>query len=334
MGFQFQYIVFAWLFTALFIFLFLFISIKSWKRSTIKKMGDPGIVKSMLLHYSPKKFNLKFLLLVFAFGFGVLAVMGLRKPGGSDGIVRKGIDVVFALDLSKSMLAQDVAPNRLEKAKVFITQMMQTMPNNRIGLIWFAGKAYVQMPISDDHSAAQMFLADASPELLPVKGTILSDALEKSLNIFGQREAKYKAVILISDGEDHDEKALELSKDLAKRGLMVNTVGIGSAEGTYIPDDSTGGNKIDDETGKVIISKLNEQLLQQIAANTNGVYVRLGQSGEAVKKINEQLKQIDQKVSGDTSLMSFTYYFWIFTALMLVTLLLEQVLPEGKNKEI
>lgn len=334
MGFQFQYINFSFLFAGLFIFLLLFIAVKRWKRKTARKIGEPNIVKAMLLRYSPHRFNFKFFLLSLAFAFGVLAAMSLRKPGGSDGVIRKGIDMVFALDLSKSMLAKDVAPSRLERAKELISKMLNSMPNNRVGLVWFAGKAYVQMPISGDHSAAQMFLADASPEIIPMKGTVIGDALDESLKAFGERETKFKAVILVTDGEDHDEKALELSKDLAKRGLMVNTIGIGSPQGTYIPDDSTGGNKIDETTGREIVSKLNEGLLQQIATNTNGVYVHLNNTNDAIKKVSEQLKQIDTKVSGDMSLMSFSYYFWIFVALMLLALLIEQLLPEGKKNKV
>lgn len=286
----------------------------------------------MLLRYSPRRFNFKFLLLTLAFAFGVLAAMSLRKPGGDDGIRREGIDVVFALDLSKSMLAHDVAPSRLERAKEFISKTINSMPQNRIGLVWFAGKAYVQMPISGDHGAAQMFLADAHPDIIPMKGTVIGDALEESLKAYGEREAKFKALVLISDGEDHDEKALDLSKDLAKRGLMVNAIGIGSPQGSYIPD-STGENKIDEETGQVVVSKLNEKLLQQIATNTNGVYIRLDNTNDAIKKLTDQLKQIDKKVTGDMSLMSFKYYFWVFAALMLLFLLIEQLLPDGRKKE-
>lgn len=272
--------------------------------------------------------------MALAFAFGVLAVMSLRKPGGDDGIRREGIDVVFALDLSKSMLAQDVVPSRLERAKEFISKMLNTMPNNRIGLVWFAGKAYMQMPISNDHAAAHMFLHDASPDVIPMKGTVIGDALEESLKAFGEREAKFKAVILITDGEDHDEKAVEISKELSKRGLMVNTIGIGSPQGTFIPDDSTGTNKIDYETGQEIVSRLNEKLLQQIAANTNGVYVHLTNTGDAIDKVMKQLSQIETKVSDDMNLMSFRYYFWIFAALMLLLLLIEQLLPEGRREKV
>lgn len=296
-------------------------------------MGNPLLVKAMLRRFSQRRFTAKFVLICLAFVMGVLALMNLRKPGGSDGIVRKGIDVVFALDVSRSMLAEDVQPNRLQRARQLISKLMDALPDSRVGLVLFAGKAYVQMPLSSDHGAAQMFVNEASPDAVPMKGTVISDALQESLNAFGERDAKYRAVVLISDGEDHDEAAIDLSKELSKRGLMVNTVGIGSPTGSFIPDDSTSGNKIDKETGIEIISKLNEQELKQIAANTRGIYVHLQNSDDAVKQITANLSQIDKKVTGDMNLMSFSYYFWVFVALTLLLLIWEQLLPEGRRKK-
>ncbi|GAB3415231.1 VWA domain-containing protein [Niabella aquatica] len=330
-SFQFQYAFFAWLFLALLFFLLLFLRVNKWKKRTAEKIGSPWLVKAMLRRYSSHRFTVKFILICLAFVMGVLAVMNLRKPGGSDGIVRKGIDVVFALDVSRSMLAEDVAPNRLQRAKQLISKLMDALPDSRVGLVLFAGKAYLQMPLSSDHGAAQMFINEASPDAVPMKGTVISDALQESLNAFGERDARYRAVVLISDGEDHDEEAIGLSKELSKRGLMVNTVGIGSPTGSFIPDDSTSGHKVDKETGIEIISKLNEQELKQIAVNTHGIYVHLQNSDDAVKQITANLSQIDKKVTGDTSLMSFSYYFWVFVALMLLLLIWEQLLPEGRK---
>ncbi|HMR83828.1 MAG TPA: VWA domain-containing protein [Niabella sp.] len=330
-SFQFQYEFFAWLFAALLLFLLLFVGVNKWKKRTAGKMGNPSLVKAMLRRFSQRRFTAKFILVCLAFVMGVLALMNLRKPGGSDGIVRKGIDVVFALDVSRSMLAEDVPPNRLQRAKQLISKLMDALPDSRVGLVLFAGKAYVQMPLSSDHGAAQMFVNEASPDAVPMKGTVISDALQESLNAFGERDAKYRAVVLISDGEDHDEEAIDLSKELSKRGLMVNTVGIGSPTGSFIPDDSTSGNKIDKETGIEIISKLNEQELKQIAANTRGIYVHLQNSDDAVKQITANLSQIDKKVTGDMNLMSFSYYFWVFVALTLLLLIWEQLLPEGRK---
>lgn len=330
MGFQFQYVFYVWLFIVLILLVLVFAGVKKWKKRVILRIGDPVLVKSLMRRYSPRRFTLKFVLMVAAFAMGVLAVMNLRLPGGSDGITRKGIDVVFALDVSRSMLAADIEPSRLERAKQFISKMMDALPDSRVGLILFAGKAYVQMPLSADHGAAQMFVNEASPDAVPMQGTVISDALQESLKAFGERDARYRAVVLISDGEDHDEEAINLSKELAGRGLMVNTIGIGSPAGSFIPDDSTRGHKIDSETGMEIISKLNEQELKQIAANTNGIYVRLENSDAAVKQIAKNLSQIEKKVTGDTNLMSFSYYFWIFVALMVLLLIGEQLMPEGR----
>ncbi|HOZ84489.1 MAG TPA: VWA domain-containing protein [Niabella sp.] len=333
MSFQFQYPYLASLLAIIILLLLLFLSVKKWKRAVIKKIGQPVLVKGLLQRYSTRKFNTKFLLICLAFAMGVLAVMNLRKTGGSDGIQRNGIDLIFALDVSKSMLASDIAPNRLERAKQFISKMMDAMPGSRIGLILFAGKAYLQMPLSSDHSAAQMFVQEASPDAVPAGGTVIGDALQESLNAFGERDAKYRAVVLISDGEDHDEKAISLSQELARRGLMVNTVGIGSAAGSYIPDDSTGsGRKTDPETGVEILSKLNETELKQIAANTKGVYVHLTNTDMAVKEVKKSLSQIATRVSGDESLMSFSYYFWVFIALMILLLVGEIFVSEGKKE--
>lgn len=312
------------------LFFILFIYVKKWKRKARKQLGEGRLLKKIIKSYSPVRFSFKFLLLTLAFALGILAIMSLRKPSGNDGILREGVDVVFALDVSKSMLAKDLTPDRLTKAKQLIADLIKSMPENRVAILLFAGKAYMQMPLTTDHSAAQMMIADASPESVPFKGTNLSEALKESLKAFGKREAKYKAVILISDGEDHDAAAISISKEMATHGLMVNTVGIGSPQGSYIPDDSTSGNKID-EAGNAIVSKLNEEELQAIATNTKGIYIRLSNTDDAVKKINGQLNRIDKYVTGDMHLMSYTYFFWIFVGAMLILLMTEQLLPESRR---
>ncbi len=270
-------------------------------------------------------------MLSIAFAAGVLMVMDLRKPAGAEGINRKGIDVVVALDVSKSMLATDMAPNRLERAKQLIGKLMNTMPNDRIGLVLFAGKAYLQMPLTTDLGAASMFVSSAGPDAVPQQGTVVSDALRRSANAFNAAERRFKSVILISDGEDHDPEAINTAKELSEQGMMINTVGIGSPEGAHIPDPVTGENKIDPATGATIISKLNEEELKQIAASTNGIYIRLQESDEAVRQLHQQLSQIESKAYGDVSLMNFKAYYWWFAAAMLILLLAEYFIPETKR---
>ena len=297
----------------------------------IKRIGDKNLVKALIKTYSPGLFSLKFGLLSIAFAAGVVTVMDLRKPGDAEGINRKGIDVVIALDVSKSMLATDLAPNRLERAKQLIGKFMNAMPNDRIGLVLFAGKAYLQMPLTTDHGAAGMFVSSASPDAVPQQGTVISEAIRRSANAFNAAERRFKAVVLISDGEDHDPEAVKTAKELVDQGMMINTVGIGSPEGSYIPDPVTGQNKIDSATGSAIISKLNEDELKQIAAITNGIYIRLQESVEAVKQLQEHLSQIESKAYSDVSLMNFKAYYWWFAAVMLILLLVEYFIPETKK---
>ena len=297
----------------------------------IKRIGDKNLVKALIKTYSPGLFSLKFGFLSLAFAAGVVTVMDLRKPGDAEGINRKGIDVVIALDVSKSMLATDLAPNRLERAKQLIGKFMNAMPNDRIGLVLFAGQAYLQMPLTTDHGAAGMFVSSASPDAVPQQGTVLSDAIRRSANAFNAAERRFKAVVLISDGEDHDPEAVKTAKELVEQGMMINTVGIGSPEGSYIPDPVTGQNKVDPATGSAIISKLNEDELKQIAATTNGIYIRLQESDEAVKQLQEHLSQIESKAYSDISLMNFKAYYWWFAAAMLLLLIVEYFIPETKK---
>lgn len=284
----------------------------------------------MIRNYSSKLFTFKFIFISAAFVLGVIAVMNPRKPGGSNNTNRKGIDVAIALDVSKSMLASDLAPNRLERAKQFIGKLMNEMPDDRIALVLFAGKAYLQMPLTTDHGAAQLFVSSATTDAVPQQGTVISDALSMSAKVFNANEKKFKTVILISDGEDHDEEAIKMAKDLSEQGVMINTIGVGSPEGSVIVDPDSGGNKRD-AAGNTVISKLNEEELMQIAASTNGVYIRLEGSDEAVLLLKQQLSQIDRKAFVDVSQVNFkTYYLW-FVAAMLLLLLIENFIPEKRK---
>jgi len=331
LSFQFFHKEFIWLFAAIILFIILFILVRKWKNRVVKRMGDKNLVKALIKTYSPGLFSLKFGLLSIAFAAGVTTVMDLRKPGDTEGINRKGIDIVIALDVSKSMLATDLAPSRLERAKQLINKFMNAMPNDRIGLVLFAGKAYLQMPLTTDHGAAAMFVSSASPDAVPQQGTVVSEALRRSANAFNAAERRFKAVVLISDGEDHDAEAVNTAKELAEQGMMISTVGIGSPEGSYIPDPATGQNKVDPASGRAVISKLNEDELKQIAASTNGTYIRLQESDEAVKQLQAHLSQIESKAYGDVSLVNFKAYYWWFAAAMLLLLLAEYFIPETKK---
>ena len=331
MNFQFQYKEFLLLLSALVVFATLFLFLLRWKKRTIKKIGDNRLVQQLIKNFSPRLFTGKFVLFSFAFALGVIAVANLRTPGSAENISRKGIDVVIALDVSKSMLATDLSPNRLERAKQMILKLMDQMPNDRIALVLFAGKAYLQMPLTIDHGAAAIFVSSATPDAIPAQGTVFSDALQMSARAFNTKEGRFKSVILISDGEDHDEEALKAAESISQQGIMVCTVGIGSPEGSQIPDEATNDYKRD-AMGNIVISKLNEDELKQIAEKTNGIYVHFESSDQTINELMQQLSQVEKKTFTDVSLLNYTTYYMWFAGLMFVLLILEFVLPERKRK--
>jgi len=330
LNFQYQYPQAFYLFVLIPFFLVLFFLYQSWKKRSVKKMGDVRLVKDLYKNHSSAKSNLKFCLIAIAFAAGCLAVANPRKPDESSAEARKGIDLVIALDISNSMLATDIAPNRLARAKQFISKLIDNLKDDRIGLVEFAGNGYLQMPLTFDQSAARLYVSTANPNAISTQGTSISDALKKADVAFGDETERFRSVVLITDGETHDEDALEKAKELAGKGVMINTVGIGSPEGSTIMDTTTGKPKTD-ETGQVVVSRLNEQILQQIAATTNGTYIHLQSAEAAVKGVMGQYSQIEKKALGDTSLYTYeTFYSWVVIP-MLALLLIELFISDRKK---
>jgi len=240
--------------------------------------------------------------------------------------------VMIALDVSKSMLAQDVSPNRLERAKQMLSRLIDKLGNDRIGIVIFAGKAYLQMPITGDLPAAKMYLGSADTESVPTQGTVIGDALKMCNASFNSKEKKYKAVVLISDGEDHDEAADEIAKQMSNDGVVIYTVGIGSTGGSPIIDERTGEMKKDAQ-GNTVISKLNETALRSIAEKGNGGYMLYNNTEAVASTIASQLSTMDQRAVKDDSLTNYdTYYQW-FLGLALLLLLIELFISEMKNMQ-
>jgi Ca-activated chloride channel family protein len=302
-----------------------------WKKNTVKKIGDPKLVQALISNYSPTNFLLKFMFFALALAAVIVASANLQKPGAMDDIQRKGVDVVIAIDVSKSMLAEDIKPNRLERARQLVYKLMDQLPNDRVGLVLFAGRAYLQMPLTTDHGAARMYIQQAGPEVVPTQGTIISEALRASNSAFNSKERKFKSIVLISDGEDHDPQAVPLAQQLAGDGVMINTVGIGSAEGAPIMDPTTNEYK-KDENGNTVVSRLNEAELQQLAGATKGIYVKLNEVDDAVNAITKQLSTIESTVLDDNAFKNYKNYFQWFLAFAFVLLMAEFFLPERKLK--
>ncbi|MFT3825845.1 MAG: VWA domain-containing protein [Chitinophagaceae bacterium] len=302
-----------------------------WKKKTAAKIGDAKLVQALISNYVPLHFLLKFLAIAVAIVLVILGAANLQKQGVMDKVQRKGLDVVIALDVSKSMLAEDIKPNRLERARQVMYRLMDQLPDDRIGLVLFAGRAYLQMPLTSDHGAARMYIQQAGPDVVPTQGTVIAEALRMSNAAFNSKERKYKSIVLITDGEDHDPEAAQLSQKLADNGVMINTIGIGSVEGAPILDPGTNEYK-KDEAGNTVISKLNEGELQQLAANTKGVYVHLEDIDAAVSAITKQLSTIEQDSLEDSAFKDYKNYFQWFLGIALVLLVAEFFFPEKRWK--
>jgi Ca-activated chloride channel family protein len=330
MDVNFQHIEYLIALAVIPLLLIFYFFVLNWKKMTIKKIGDANLVKEMIRNYAPQKFALKFLLVLMAITSGVFALANLRSPKGMEQVSRNGIDVMIALDVSKSMLAQDVKPNRLERAKQAVSKLIDKLSNDRIGIVVFAGRAYLQMPLTGDHGAAKMYLSSASTEVVPTQGTVISDALKMCYSSFNSKEKKYKAVVLISDGEDHDEGALKIAAQMADEGIAINTVGIGSPQGSTIIDELTNQEK-QDASGNVVITKLNEEELMKIAEKGKGSYQLFTNADELVSKLDAQLGSMDQRTVTEDSLVNYKHFFPYFLMLALILLVVELFISERKS---
>jgi len=296
-----------------------------------KQLGDEELVNVLIKGYSPKNYNYKFLLIALALALCVVGAANLRTPKEGKTGNRSGIDVMVALDVSNSMLAQDVKPNRLERAKQVLNRVIEKMGDNRMGLVVFAGQAFLQMPLTSDLGAAKLYVANANPDAVPSQGTVIGDALRLCNTSLDIKEKKYKAVILISDGEGHDEKALEVVKDLQDNGVIVHTIGIGSPDGAPILDPATNSYK-KDESGNTVVSKLNEKELQIIAAQTGGTYHLFTNADVVANEVISSFDKMEKKQTGGASERTYDSYFQWFLLAAIILLMLEIIIPERKMK--
>ena len=326
----FQYIQFLWLLLLIPVLVALYFYALKKKKAAFRKIGDEALVKELTSGYNTASFLKKFILVLAAMALILVSIANLRTKRGAEQINRNGIDVMIALDVSNSMLAQDVKPTRLDRAKQLLNKLIDRMGNNRVGLVVFAGKAYLQMPLTGDHSAAKMYLSSASPQTVPTQGTVIGDALKMSFASFNSAEKKYKAVILISDGEDRDENSVKIASQMAQEGVVIYTVGIGSPEGAPIMDEKTNTLKKDSE-GNTVITKLNEQALAEIAEKGNGTYQLYTNSDAVVGGLYDQLSTMDTRSVQDDSLIAYRSWFQYLLAAALLFLLMELFISEVKR---
>lgn len=311
----------------------LFYYLLQWKKKVRKSIGDETRLNILTGNFSPNLFRIKSLLLFVAFVLGIVGLINPRQPNGAANTTKKGIDIAIALDVSKSMIATDVLPSRMEQAKQFINQLVSKLQNDRVSLIFFAGKSYLQMPLTTDLGAIQMFLSSAAPEAVPQQGTDISDALKMSEKSFFDDKAHFKSILLITDGEDHEGGVISVAEDLANKGVMINTIGVGTSDGSELIDTATNKAYRDDKDN-IIISKIDEPLLKEIATKTKGIYVHLQNNDDAVNSIYNQLSHIDKSAFTDISDMKFVNYVFPIALIIFLILLVEKLIPEIKTSSL
>ncbi len=328
--FRFQHIEYLWALLLIPLVIILYITYLRWRRAKLRKLGDPALIRHLLSGRINGRSTTKFVLVTLALFFAIMGLANLQQGAQTEKAQRKGVDVFFALDVSKSMLAKDVQPDRLTRAKQLIGRMMDKMTNDRVGLVVFAGKSYLQVPLTIDYSAARMLLETVNPDMIPTQGTVLSDAIKLADESFSQKEKKYKTIVLISDGEDHDEKALSVARQAADQGAVIHTIGIGSPQGSTIFDPATGEQKLD-ENGQPVITKLNEEELKSLAKATGGTYTLLTNTNKTADALVDVIDEMEGKSYGSVLFTDYISYFQYFIAAALLLLIAEWLLPAASS---
>lgn len=323
---------YLWLFAALPLLLALYIFLNIRKRKDVQKLGVLRTLKTMMPDLSLKRSYLKFWLIFAALCVGIVMIARPQFGTKVETVEKEGIELVIAIDVSNSMMAQDVSPNRLARAKQILSRIIDVRKNDKVALIVFAGEAYVQMPLTSDTQSAKIFLNSIDPSLVPVQGTVIGQAIGLGVSSFSSDKETSKAIVIITDGEDHEGNAMQMAKDAADAGVMVNVIGIGSPEGSPVPSPERGSNYMADNDGNVVVSRLNEQMCMDIAQNGKGLYVQADNSNSAIRALEAQLDELETSKSSSLSYSEYDEKFPIFAWILLGILLLEILIFDKKNR--
>ena len=301
------------------------------RRQKIQKYGDPTMLEALMPNVSKHRPDLKFWLTFSALALIILMLARPQFGSKMETVKRSGVEAVIALDISNSMLAEDVIPNRLEKSKKLISRLVDTFNNDKVGMIVFAGEAFTQLPITSDYISAKMFLESIDPSLITTQGTDISAAIRLAMKSFTPNEGVGRAIIVITDGENHEGGALEAAKEATEKGMQVFIVGVGSPEGTPIPTERGSNNFRKDKDGNVIVTRLNEQMCQEIAKAGNGLYIRVDNSNAAEKILNNEIAKLAKTDVESQVFTEFDEQFQALAWLILIILIIEMLILERKN---
>ena len=311
----------------------IFLVLQIWKYRTQKNFADKQLLNKLSPNKSIFKSILKISVLCLAFACFALALVNPKIGTKLETIKREGVDIVFAIDVSKSMLAEDIAPNRLDKSKQLVTQIINNLASDRIGIIAYAANAFPQLPITTDYAAAKMFLNNMNTDMMSSQGTAINEAIELSQTYFDDESQTNKVLIIISDGEDHSEEAVAMAEAANEVGIRIFTIGVGDVKGGPIPEKKNGIvlNYKKDNNGQTVITKLNEETLQNIAAVANGIYINGKNTNNVVESIGDVLNQMDKTEFETKQYADFKSQFQWFLGLGIFFLLLDIFLLERKT---
>ena len=297
----------------------------------IKKYGDPELLKQLMPDVSSARMAWKFWLSFIAIALIVFVLARPQFGSKMETVKRSGIETVIALDISNSMLAEDVQPNRLEKSKKLVSKLVDSFTNDKVGMIVFAGQAFTQLPITSDYISAKMFLDAIDPSLIASQGTDIGGAINLAMRSFTPKEGVGRAIIIITDGENHEGGAEEAARAAAEKGMQVYVLGVGSPEGSPIPSGTRANDFRKDKEGNVIVTRLNEQMCQQIAQAGKGMYIRVDNSNSAQRLLQSEIDKLAKADVETTVFTEFDEQFMVVAWIALIVLVLELLILERKN---
>lgn len=331
--FQLEENIWFWLLLIPLVMLLLFLWTQLWKKRTKRKFSDLKLLKRLSPDQSLFKSVLKFITLSLGFICLIIALVNPKIGTSLQTVKREGVDIVFAIDVSKSMLAEDIAPNRLEKAKQLTTQIINNLVSDRVGIIAYAAKAVPQLPITTDYSAAKMFLQNMNTDMLSSQGTAIDEAIQLSRSYYNDEEQTNRVLVIISDGEDHNNLSLDVAEAAAKEGIKIFTIGVGTEKGGPIPIKRNGivMSYKKDQNDATVITKLNKKTLSEIADEANGTYVDGKNTSDVIETVGEILNKMDKKEFEAKEFAEFKDQFQWFLGLGLFFLILDVLFLERKT---
>ncbi len=316
------------------VLIFVFYIVRALYTRKLRSWADDNLLARLVPEVSGVRTVLKFSIVIVSLGLMIIAIARPQFGTKLSEVKRKGVEIVIALDVSNSMLAEDIQPNRLENAKMAISRLIDRLENDKIGLIVFAGDAYVQMPVTTDYSAAKLFLNSISTQIIPKQGTALGAAINMGMRSFSPEVDKSRAIVIITDGENHEEGAEEAAKEAFAAGIRVHTIGIGSPQGVPIPVIGANGFKEfrKDYEGNVIISKLNEDLLRNMSAAAGGVYVRANASRTGLNTVLDEMNKMEKQEIQMKVYSEYEEQFVYYAGFALLLLLIDTFVSTRKSR--